>query len=102
MDEEVLRELRVQTSILRIAFRGEIEAVGDSLRKDSLAAAIIEALSENGSMRGGALWEQVLASCPGSVRRTFNRRLSSLGEAGVVSRSGAGSGSQYELTGLIQ
>lgn len=102
MDDELLRELRAQTAILRIAFRHEIESVAAELRSDPLASAIIDALSESGSMRSGVLWADVRAAQANAVRRTFNRRLAALAEAGVVNRTGAGPSSTYELTGLIQ
>ncbi len=102
MDDEILRELQVQTSILRIAFKKEIESLSAELRGDELTSAIVEVLGDEGDTKTGVLWSAVKAAYPGAVRRTFGRRLAALAESGVLRRTGAGSSTSYELTGLVQ
>ena len=102
MDTKILQELQLQTAIIRIAIRSQIEALSDGLRGDHLTSTIIDTLSDQGRMTAGALWEAVTSADQDAVRRTFNRRLSSLAESGVVRRTGGGRSSSYELTGLVQ
>ena len=101
MNEEIVRELQVQSAILRIAFKEQIESLSDELRGDGLASAIIDVLADEGPTASGDLWTGVKALETSAVRRTFVRRLTWLAEIGAVRRVGAGRSTSYELTGLL-
>ena len=51
----ILRELQLQTALLRVAHASEIGALHWTVRSDPVDAAIVEALGASGPMGAGAL-----------------------------------------------
>lgn len=104
LEEDLLRETRLQTAILRVAFKDRIEAVAGEIRKDAVSAAIVDHLAENGRTQSGALRDAAIKTVPQGTDvspRTISRRLADLENKGVVERIGQGRNTEYELTGLI-
>ncbi len=105
IEEELLREIRLQNAILRAAFRDRIDGLAREVREDAVSAAVVEVLSEKGRTPAGALKEAVAEKVPQGTdvsSRTINRRLADLENKGVVEQIGQGRTTEYELTRLIE
>jgi hypothetical protein len=105
IEEELLREIRLQNAILRAAFRDRIDALAREVRQDPVSAAVLEALRENGRMPSGALKDAVMNNVPKGTDvslRTITRRLADLENKGVVEQIGQSRNTGYELTRLIE
>ncbi len=105
IEEELLREIRLQNAILRAAFRDRIEGLDREVRQDAVSAAVVEVLSDKGRTPAGALKEAVAKKVSQGTdvsSRTINRRLADLENKGVVERIGQGRTTEYELTRLIE
>lgn len=101
IEEQVLREMQMQTAILRAAHSAVLTKLAEDLRSDEVNAAIIAALSDAPeAVSAGTLIDQVVREKSKS-KRTIQRRFNSLEEIGVVRRIGTGSSIKYELTGLV-
>lgn len=104
LEEDLLRETRLQTAILKAAFRDRIDALAKEIREDAVSAAIVDHLEENGRTQSGTLKDAVMKTVPEGTDaspRTIARRLSDLENKGVLERLGQGPKTEYELTGLI-
>ena len=104
MDDRILQELRVQTSILRAAFRSELEALEQDVGKDATSSAIVSHLRDNGSTKSGDLKAGVQKLVPPGTEisnSTIGRRLADLETRGVIEHAGQTSTVVYSLTGLI-
>jgi len=105
LEEDLLREARLQSAILKAAFRDRIEALAKEIRSDPVSAAIVAHLAENGRTQSGALKEAAMKGVPEGTDaspRTMTRRLADLENKGVVERIGQGRTTDYELTRLIE
>ncbi len=105
IEEELLREIRLQNAILRAGFRDRIDAVAREVQEDAVSATVVEVLSENGRTASGSLKETVAERVPRGIdvsSRTISRRLAELENKGVVKQIGQGRTTGYELTGLIE
>lgn len=105
IEEELLREMRLQNAILRAAFGDRIDALAREVRQDAVSTAVVGVLSENGRTLSGALKDAVAKKVPEGTDvspRTTTRRLADLENRGVVKRTGQGPSTGYELTGLIE
>ena len=101
IDEQLLREVQMQTAILRAAYREVLSDMEEHLRSDTTFSAIIKVMEEcTEGVAAGTLIEHA-ATAANSSKRTIQRRLSKLEEMGVVRRTGRGSNIKYELTGLV-
>ena len=103
-EDQMIKELRLQTAILRAAFRNELESLSAEIRADPLSAAILDVLQESGPLPSGDLRTKALARTGpgrGNSDRTVVRRLSTLEEKGIVRRLGSGPSVVVELTGLV-
>ncbi|HEU0074831.1 MAG TPA: hypothetical protein VFS30_12590 [Dehalococcoidia bacterium] len=98
--EDLAKELRLQTAILRAAFRTQLSEFSQELLADEVNRAILGSL-EGGVMPSASLQEAVFAQVPTVSGRTITRRISSLVEVGVLRRSGHGVQTTLELTGLL-
>lgn len=104
MQDELLREARLQTAILRAGFKDRLDAIAKAISSDAVSAAIISYLRENGRTKSGALKEEVAKLVPvgtDASARTILRRLADLENEGVVERAGQGANTEYLLTGLV-
>lgn len=104
MEEELLREARLQTAILKAAFRDRLEALAKQIEMDKVSAAIISYLKEHPKARSAPLKSAVTKNVPQGTDasdRTIVRRLADLENKGVVERVGQGTNTEYLLTGLI-
>jgi DNA-binding HxlR family transcriptional regulator len=104
MEEDLLREARLQTAILKAAFRDRLEALAKQIEMDKVSAAIVSHLKEHPKAKSALLKAAVMKGVPQGTDasdRTISRRLSDLENKGVVERSGQGSNTEYMLTGLI-
>lgn len=104
MQDELLREARLQTAILRAGFKERLDALAQAVNSDKVSAAILIHLRESGKTKSGALKEAVAKLVPSGTDvsgRTVTRRLSDLENEGVVERSGQAQNTEYNLTGLI-
>ena len=104
IEEELLREIRLQNAILRAAFRDRIDGLAREVHQDAVSAAVIEVLRENGRIASGALKGAVAEKVPQGTdvsSRTISRRLADLANKGVVEQIGHGRTTGYELTRLI-
>ena len=104
IEEELLREMRLQNAILRAAFRDRIDLLAREVKEDAVSAAVIEALRENGRSASGALKKAVAEKVPQGTdvsSRTISRRLADLETKGVLEHIGQGRTTEYELTGLV-
>lgn len=64
IEDELLREIRLQNAILRAAFRDRIDALAREVHQDAVSAAVVEVLSENGRTASGSLKEAVVKKVP--------------------------------------
>ena len=104
IEEDLLREMRLQNAILRAAFRDRIDALVREVREDVVSNAIVEVLSAGGRTSSGALKDAVGGEVPAGTdasSRTISRRLSDLENKGIVEQTGQGRNTEYELTGLV-
>lgn len=104
IEEELLREMRLQNAILKAAFGDRIEALARKVEEDAVSRAIVEVLRERGRTAAGELKEAVAERLPQGAdasRRTMSRRLADLENKGVVEQIGQGRTVDYQLTGLI-
>lgn len=105
IEEDLLREIRLQNAILRAAFRDRIDALAREVRQDAVSAAVLEVLSENGRMASGSLKDAVGKKVPQGTDvspRTISRRLAELENKGVIEQIGRGRTTEYELTRLVE
>lgn len=105
IEEDLLREIRLQNAILRAAFRDRIDALAREVRQDAVSAALVEVLGENGRMASGALKDAAASKVPQGTdvsARTITRRLADLENKGVIEQRGQGRSTEYELTRLIE
>lgn len=99
--EELLREVQMQTAILRAAHRDALAGLSTSLREDKTSDAIMEVLrGSSAPLSVTAILERAPDDAT-LARRTVQTRLGQLEEMGVVRRLGAGASTTYELTGLL-
>ena len=104
MQDEFLRELRLQTSILRAAFKDRLDALAQAVYSDPISAAIVAHLKEHGRTRSGPLKEAVTKLVPQGTdtpNRTIGRRLAELENDGVIERSGQTANTEYDLSRLV-
>ena len=104
MSDELLREMRLQTAILRAGFRDRLDALGKEVAADPVSQAIISHLQEVGQTKSGALKEaapKLVSNGTDVSGRTILRRLAELENKGVIERIGTGGNIEYRLTGLI-
>lgn len=104
MQEELLREARVQTAILRAGFKDKLDALANEVHSDAVSAAIVSHLRDHGRTKSGPLKDAVVKLVPPGTdasSRTILRRLGDLERDGVVERVGQAANTEYELTGLI-
>lgn len=104
MSDDVLQELKLQTSILRAGFRKELEALAGASTSDPVSAAIIAHLRDNPSEKSVPLREAVTKVVPKGTAvstRTIQGRLADLENNGIVERSGQSTNTDYRLTGLV-
>lgn len=101
IEEQLLREVQMQTAILRAAHRGALTDLARELREDDASGAIMEALSESSEPLSARAISDTVAGTTEVSHRTVQARLAHLEELGVVRRIGAGPSTRYELTGLI-
>ena len=104
IEEQLLREARLQTAILKAGFRDKIDALANELRTDPVSSGIVDYLGQNDNTRSGTLKEAVTKALPKDADaspRTITRRLADLENKGVIERLGQGANTEYRLTGLI-
>ena len=104
MQDEFLREARLQTAILRAGFKDRLEALSKTVNSDPVSAAIITHLRDGGRTKSGALKDAVAKLVPQGTDvsvRTIQRRLADLENNGVVERAGPVGHTEYGLTGLV-
>lgn len=104
IEEDLLREMRLQNAILKAAFGDRIEALARKVEDDAVSRAIVEVLRERGRTASGALKEaaaELLPQASDPSSRTMNRRLADLENKGVIEQIGQGRTVDYQLTGLI-
>lgn len=99
-NEALLKELRLQTAILKAGFKEGLSELASSVRDDEISGAALEIL-EAGPLSAGAIRAAIAKKVNGAADRTISRRLASMVELGVLHRSGQGSQITYELTGII-
>ena len=105
LEEEMLREIRLQTAILKAAFRDRIDAFMEEVRADHVATGIIDHLDQNRRTRSGVLKAAVAKAMPQGTdasTRTISRRLAELENKGAIEKLGQGNNTEYQLTGLIR
>ncbi len=101
IEEQLLREVRMQTAILRAAHRGALTDLATELHEDEASGAVMEALSESAEPLSARAISNVVAGTTKVSHRTVQARLAYLEELGVARRLGSGPSTRYELTGLI-
>ena len=104
IEEELLREMRLQNAILKAAFGDRIEALARKVDDDSVSRTIVDVLRDRGRTPSGVLKDAVAEKLPqgsDASSRTMNRRLADLEKKGVLEQIGQGSTTEYELTGLV-
>lgn len=105
LEDELLREVRLQSAILRAAFRDRIDALAREVHQDAVSRVVVEVLSESGRTAAGALKDAVVKRVPEGTDvspRTISRRLADLENKGVVEQIGQGRSTEYVLTRLIE
>ena len=104
IEEDLLREMRLQNAILKAAFGDRIEALARKVEEDAVSRAIVEVLRERDRTSSGALKDAVTERLPqgsDASSRTMTRRLADLENKGVIEQIGQGRSVDYRLTGLI-
>jgi DNA-binding HxlR family transcriptional regulator len=104
MQDELLREARLQTALLRAGFKDRLDALAKTVNADPVSAAIVSYLRDNGHTKSSALKDAVAKLVPQTTdasNRTILRRLADLENDGVVERAGQAINTEYCLTGLI-
>ena len=104
IEDELLRQTRLQTAILRVAFADRIDALARKVDEDAVSKAMVEVLRERGKTPAGELKGAVAERLPQGTdasSRTMSRRLADLENKGIVEQIGQGSAVAYQLTGLI-
>ena len=67
-EEDVINEIRLQTAILKAAFRSQLDALAAEVRADEISRTILELL-ENGAMAAGTIRSSVIEKVKGSRRK---------------------------------
>lgn len=104
IEEDLLKEMRLQSAILRAAFRDRIDALAREVEQDPVAASVVNVLRENGRMASGTLKDAVSKRVPKGTdisQRTIARRFADLENKGVIEQIGQSRNTEYELTRLI-
>lgn len=97
-DQDVLDRLDRIIFLLNLAFRGEIEAARQAVLADPVAAALLEATSDDWVPAGELKRRTSVAT--GQSERTVSRRLTQLVAQGWLSSAGAGSNVRYRAAGM--
>lgn len=98
----ILKELQLQTALLRVAHASDVSALHWTIRSDPVDTCIVETLGDAGPMRAGDLYKAVAQVEGNPSEKTVKRHVVRLEELGIVRRLGAGSHIEYELTGLVE
>jgi hypothetical protein len=96
--DELGKKLDTLISILRIAYRKEIEAARATIREDKVNASILDLTTDwvtAGQLKASAM-QKTKQSKP-----TVERRVAALVEQGVLEKRGAGGSVSYRASGLI-
>ena len=104
IEEDLLREMRLNNAILRAGLQDQIEALGRNIKQDSVSVAILEYLAENGRTSSGDLKKAVVAKVGKRAdvsNRTISRRFAELERKGLLWQHGQTSNTGYESTGVI-
>jgi hypothetical protein len=96
---DLLREQRTTNSILRAAFRPQLEELQGRVAEDPVMCSVLRCLS-SGPVAAGDLKAKV-TSDTSSSERTVNRRLADMQALGLIEQRGAGGRVTYESTGLV-
>jgi DNA-binding HxlR family transcriptional regulator len=97
--KDLLREQRTTNSILRAAFRPQLEELQSRVVEDPVMASVLRHLSD-GALAAGDLKAKVTGDTSSS-ERTVNRRLADMQALGLIDQRGAGGRVTYESTGLV-
>ncbi len=97
--DDLLAEQRTTNSILREAFRRELEQIVDALKRDGGNAAIVDALVDGGTTAGDLT--NSVSKATKLKTRTVQERLAALVESGVILREGAGPTTSYQMGNLL-
>lgn len=97
--DDLLAEQKTTNTILRAAYRRQLDEIVDDLLKDKASVLAVSTLAE-GSKSAGDLMNSMAAAT--SLKGTaIGERLSALVEAGVVIREGGGPSTTYKLGTLL-
>lgn len=97
--DHILQEQRITNTILRAAFRPQLDALLSQLLDDEVDGAIIRQLVD-GKKSAGALTTAVTKAA--EVRpRTVRLHMTDLLTQGIVDRLGQGPSTAYQLSGLL-
>jgi repressor of nif and glnA expression len=97
-DEEILRRLDLLQATLQLAFKPQFDGVRETLRRDPVIAAILDATDD--WVGSKELQDQVSESANTSTR-TVRDRLPGLVEDRVLEVRGTERRAEYRKTGLI-
>lgn len=98
-DEDVVERLDRLITLFSIAFRDLIERERETIREDPVAAAILDASSEEWVSSGDL--QRCVAAATGVSERTVLRSMVVLAGRGLLSVRGAGRLTSYRSTGVL-
>ncbi len=98
-DAEVLDRLDTIVALLYLAFSDEIGKARDALMRDSVAAALLDAVA-NGPVPAGSL-KKIASDATKQSERTVLRRIAALVSQRVLEQIGSGPRTAYRGTGVF-
>ena len=97
-NDEVLQRLDKIAAILQIAHKDSIERARDEINADAIDAAILKAA---GKPTPGGQLATAVAKKTKRTKRSVQLHVAELLERGLLEKTGAGTATTYETTGLI-
>lgn len=99
LNGEILEELRSIRALLMMEKKDDLEELGQSLNEEQLR--IVEELCYDDWTKSVDIKDKITEQMDISGR-TFNRRINSLEQQGLIEKEGQKSGTMYRKTGLLR
>lgn len=98
-DDEVLERLDRIATLLEVGFSEQIERVRADVRKDPVAAAVLDAVSDGWKASGDI--KRVVSTSAKVSEKTVQRALAALHDRGAVQARGTGPTTSYRSAGVL-